>query len=42
MSSLIISILSVAGCLAFLLSCIFIFFWVGGQIEIEDIDIENE
>ena len=42
MSSLITSILSVAGCLVFLLSCIFIFFWVGEQIEIEDIDIENE
>lgn len=42
MSSLIISMLSVAGCLVFLLSCIFIFFWGCEQIEIEDIDIENE
>lgn len=40
MSSLIINMLSVAGCLVLLLSCIFVFFWVGEQIEIED--IENE
>lgn len=38
MSGLIISMLSVAGCLVFLLSCIFVFFWAGEQIEIEDIE----
>ena len=42
MSSLINSMLSVAGCLVFLLSCIFILFWAFEQIEIEDIDVENE